>query len=109
MRSLCFAAAAEAEEFSLDKRRSGINVFFVMENADGEMCGEPSCPEEKDDAEDKFGADGGSALGGRRDGGDVHRRADESEHRGEGHRDDQGNGDDGGDDFFHGEEMRCGA
>src|SRR5580704_8841075 len=109
MRSLCFAAAAEAEEFSLDKRRSGINFFFVMENADGEMGGEPSCAEEKDDAEDKFGTDGGSALGGRWDGGDVYGRADKGEHGGEGHRDDQCDGDDGGDDFFHGEETRRGA
>src|ERR1700733_5277336 len=109
IRSLCFAAAAEAEEFSLDKRGSGINVFFVMEDTDGEMCGEPRGAEEKDDAEDKFGTDGGSALGGRWDGGDVYGRADKGEHGGEGHRDDQCDGDDGGDDFFHGEEMRCGA
>src|SRR5580700_7623245 len=109
IRSLCFAAAAEAEEFSLDKRGSGINVFFVMEDTDGEMCGEPRGAEEKDDAEDKFGTDGGSALGGRWDGGDVYGRADKGEHGGEGHRDDQCDGDDGGDDFFHGEETRCGA
>src|SRR5580692_6830599 len=88
IRSLCFAAAAEADEFSLDKRRSGINVFVVMEDANGEMCGEPGGAEKEDDAEDQFGANCGGALRWRWDGCDVYRRADESEHGRESHRDD---------------------
>src|ERR1700722_1992551 len=105
IRSLCFAAAAEAEDFVSDKRRSGIDGFVVVEDADGEMGGEPGCAEEKDDAEDEFGGYGDGALSGGWDGCDIHGRADESEHGGEGHRDDQSDRDNGGDDFFHGEEM----
>src|SRR5580698_8203499 len=87
IRSLCLAAA-EAEEFSLDKRRSGIDGFVVVEDAHGEMGGEPGCAEEEDDAENEFCADGHGALGGRWNGCDVYGRADEGKHGGEGHRDD---------------------
>ena len=93
---MCFAAAAEAEEFSLDKRRSGIDGFVVVEDADSEMGGEPRGAEEKDDAEDEFGAYGSGALSGGWNGSDVDRCADQREHGGEGHRDDQCSGDDGG-------------
>src|ERR1700753_1818978 len=94
MRSLCFVAAAEAADFGSDKRRSGIDGFVVMENAEREMRGEPGGAEKKNDTENEFGANGGGALGRRWDGGDVDRRADQSEHGGERHRDDEGNGDD---------------
>src|ERR1700744_5868595 len=94
IRSLCLAAAAEAEDLGSDKRRSGIDGFVVVEDADGEMGGEPSGAEEKDDAEDEFSAHGGSALSGGWDRGDVDRRADEGKHGGERHRNNQDGGDD---------------
>ena len=103
MRSLCFAAAAEAAacDFGSDKRRSGIDGFVVVEDADGEMGGEPGSAKEEDDAEDYFRTDGGGALCWRWDGGDVDRRAHECEHGGECHPDDQGDSNDGGEDFLH--------
>src|SRR5579859_6230652 len=67
MRSLCFAAAAEAADFGSDKRRSGIDGVVVVEDADGEMGGQPGRAEKEDDAEDYFRTDGGGALRGRRD------------------------------------------
>src|ERR1700722_7133498 len=58
IRSLCLAAAAEAEDFCSGKRRSGIDGLVFVEDADGQMSSEPSGTEEEDDAEDEFGADG---------------------------------------------------
>src|SRR5579871_6844000 len=107
IRSLCFAA--EAAEILSDKRGSGIDGFVVVEDADGKVGGEPRSAKKKDDTEDDFGADGSGALRRRRYGGDVDRRAHESEHGCEGHRDDQRNRDDGGEDLFHSEDWGLGT
>ena len=104
MRSLCFDGGLHRAGSCgfFRQGRSGIDGFVVVEDADGEMGGEPGGAEKEPDAEHKFRTDGGGALRGRRDGGDVDRRADQREHRGESHRDDERSGKDRGEDHFHG-------
>jgi hypothetical protein len=65
MRSWCFALETEADLFSGKRLSRGGHLFFV-ENANGEMCGEPGGAEKQNHPEDDLHSDGSGAWCGRR-------------------------------------------